>query len=311
MKRADMIALAVLVLVFCFSLAFGGSAGWDPEIVRDLRLPRAFLAIAVGGALSLSGLLLQTSFSNPLCEPFTLGVSSGAALGAILGALVIPESVRGGVAVGALAGALGFSIFLSLLSARRGLSRTGLLLAGVMLSFMGSSLVSVLMALSDPNGIYGAILWLLGDLSRATDASAALCFAGLVLGMAAAWIMGPRLDALLLGDEAARGQGIDVRALRARALLAASILAGVAVSTAGMIGFVGLMVPHYCRNRFGALHRGLVFRVVLWGGIALLFADILARKVASPTELPVGPIAALLGIPLFFLAFVRRNHARD
>lgn len=311
MKRADWLALAALVLVFAFSLALGGSAGWDPEVVRELRLPRALLAIAVGGALSLSGLLLQTSFSNPLCEPFTLGVSSGAALGAILGALVIPESVRGGVAVGALAGALGFSIFLSLLSARRGLGRTGLLLAGVMLSFMGSSLVSVLMALSDPNGIYGAILWLLGDLSRATDASAALCFTGLVLGVGAAWAMGPRLDALLLGDEAARGQGIDVRALRARALLAASILAGVAVSTAGMIGFVGLMVPHYCRNRFGALHRGLIFRVVIWGGTALLFADILARKVASPTELPVGPIAALLGIPLFFFAFVRRGHARD
>jgi iron complex transport system permease protein len=310
-KRGDLLGLILLIAVFAASLAWGGAAEWDPEIIRTLRLPRTLLALGVGGALSLSGLLLQTAFANPLCEPFTLGVSSGAALGAILGSLLMPQSLQGGVALCALGGALGFALSLSLLSTRRTLGRTGLLLAGVMLSFLGSSLVSVVMALSDPNGIYGAIIWLLGDLSRATWASVALVGFGLALGAGATRFMGRDLDALLLGDESARGQGVDVRKLRNRALLIASFLAGVAVSSAGMIGFVGLMVPHYCRARFGALHRGLVGRVILWGAVALVFADILARKVADPLELPVGPIAAFIGIPLFFFAFVRGRHVRD
>ncbi|MEN9724438.1 MAG: hypothetical protein RJB38_2424, partial [Pseudomonadota bacterium] len=274
------------------------------------RGARSLLAVSVGGALALSGALLQVLFSNPLCEPYTLGISSGAAFGAVLLGAWGGHWVFEGMAVGSFLGAALFSVPLLAIAGRRSVRSTSLLLAGVMLGFFGSSLVALVMAVRSNNGITEALVWLLGDLSRATSLSAFSVFAVVVSALVVMRSRSTELDTLLLGEGPARSVGLDVDRLRLLILAVSSLLVGVSVGCSGMIGFVGLMVPHAVRRYWGSLHQRVLPFSFLWGGLAVLLADWVGRGVIAPRELPVGVVTALIGAPLYLFWF-RGGHRRD
>jgi ABC-type Fe3+-siderophore transport system permease subunit len=302
--RSLLLPTALLVIVFAASLAWGSIQWQDiitqPSLLWELRGARALLAIAVGGALAVSGALLQVLFSNPLCEPYTLGISSGAALGAVLAGSFGAHWVIEGVALGSLGGAVLFMLPLAMLASRREVSGQSLLLAGVMLGFFGSSLVALVMALSASSGVAQALVWLLGDLSRASTAGSLLSIALTIL--ATGWVLRrhAELDTLLLGERPARAVGVEVDGLRREVLAISSLLVAVGVATSGMIGFVGLMVPHLVRRQVGSLHLKVLPLCVLWGAVTVLVSDLLGRMLFAPREIPVGVITALVGAPLYF-----------
>lgn len=299
----------ILAWFFAFFLCLhvGSTADANSEIIWQLRFPRVLMATAIGMGLSIAGALLQALFTNPLCEPYTLGVSSGASLGAVLGAWIGLPLVAGGLTGSAFFGALAFGFILYGISLRSVSTHSALLLAGVMLGFLGSSLVALVMAFSDPNGIQGALFWILGDLSRArTDGS--LLSLGLILILSFfAWTQWRSLDALLLGEENALALGVNVPRARRLLLVLSSLLIGICVSGGGMIGFVGLVVPHFCRRMVGSMHRTLLPICGVYGALTLSVADALTRSLAHPYELPVGVMTALLGAPAFLWILLGRR----
>jgi iron complex transport system permease protein len=304
------IGLLFWAAICALSLKMGAASGLDPAVITELRLPRLILATAVGMGLSVAGAVLQAIFTNPLCEPYTLGVSSGSALGAVIGAWIGVPLVVAGLTGSAFLGALGFGFLLYVISIRS--NRDGkftLLLSGVMLGFFGSSLVAVIMALADPSGLQGALFWLLGDLSRARP-QGAWGSLGMISSLVLAILMQWRgLDALLVGEENALALGVDVSRVRRSLLLTSSLLIGVCVSAGGMIGFIGLVIPHLARQMVGSLHRKMIPVCAVFGAVALTASDTLARTLASPYELPVGVVTALLGAPIFLWILLRRRGA--
>ncbi len=280
-------------------------AGW--ELILQLRLPRLLLASAVGAGLAVAGTALQALFANPLCEPYTLGISSGSALGAVIGITLGIQSSAFGLSVPAFLGAMAFSAFLSVIAMRPGVGNLTLLLAGVMLGFLGSSLVALWMATADPNGVQAAIFWLLGDLSRARHEGAAISLGAVLLLTIFLWSRWRSLDALLMGEEGAMSLGISVASVRRQLLFSSSILVGLCVSGAGMIGCVGLVVPHFARRWIGSLHRRLIPIAAIWGAVTLTAADAISRYALRPYELPVGVVTALAGAPLFLWAMLQRR----
>lgn len=304
--RLYLFAVASWMLAMILALKMGSVADADIALIAEVRLPRALLASAVGIALAVAGTTLQALFSNPLCEPYTLGISSGSTLGAVLGLTLGLQVNLSGLAGSAFLGALVFAGALYLISLRPGANGLTLLLSGVMLGFLGSSLVALWMALADPSGVQGAVLWLMGDLSRARLQGALfslLSATGLVFMI---WTRWRELDVLLLGEEAAQSIGVGVTSVRRRMILWTSLLVGLAVSGSGMIGFVGLVVPHFLRRFVGSLHLHLIPLVAIWGATALTLADSLARSILPPLELPVGVVTALMGAPLFIWILARR-----
>jgi ABC-type Fe3+-siderophore transport system permease subunit len=308
-RKTDLAWIGFFVAAVAASLAIGATRDLAWGWIWELRFPRTILALAVGAALSISGAILQAFFKNPLCEPYTLGVSSGATLGAVIGSTLGINSLFFGLSPTALAGAALFSGILLLASRYRRISASTLLLIGVMLGFLGSSFVAVWMAIGDPTGIQSAMSWLLGDLSRAEGPNALLTLA-IVLGVLGALLLDHRsYDALLLGEEEAHAIGVDVRRLRIRAILWTSVLVSVAVSLSGMIGFVGLIVPQLVRGSGSALHRRVLPLSALAGGTVLIAADTLARSIIAPYELPVGVVTAIIGAPFFIAMLLRRRRA--
>ena len=311
MKRAGwrfaIIGVALWILAWALSFRFGAAGSSDMDVLMQLRLPRVLMAAALGAGLAVAGAALQALFMNPLCEPYTLGISSGSAIGAILGSALGLGLEYGGVAGGAFAGALLFAAVLYFLSRREGVGSLGLLLAGVMLGFFGSSLVAVWMALADPDGLQGALFWLLGDLSRARLNGAVLTCVAVALLTLNLWTRWRELDALLMGEDDALALGVEVPKLRRRVILLTSVLVGLCVSSAGMIGFVGLVIPHLVRRFAGSMHFTLIPLSAIWGGAALMAADTLGRAVASPIELPVGVVTAIVGAPAFLLVVLRQG----
>ncbi len=294
-------------LAFTLALGLGSTSGADLDLILGLRLPRTILASAVGAGLAISGAVLQALFSNPLCEPYTIGISAGAAIGTVIGATIGSQFVYSGMAGLAFLGALLFTSILQLITRRTRASTASLLLAGVMLQFLGSSIVALWMVFADPAGIQGALSWLLGDLSRARLLGS-LITAGLVFVLSfLLWMNWRSLDAFLTGEEGALALGVDTARARRRMIFIASILIGACVSGAGMIGFVGLIVPHFVRKQVGSLHFRLLPLCVIWGAAGLTLADTLARVVARPYELPVGVVTALIGAPLFLMIVVKRG----
>ena len=292
----------LLLALGAFAVSFWvGELSWrevDLSTLWSLRGARALLAFGVGSSLAVAGMLLQALFSNPLCEPYTLGVSSGAACGAVIsGALGASASASlfEGAALGPLLGAAVFSLPLVLAKTRG----PALLLMGVLLGFFGSSLVALVMAVSDSRGVGQALVWLLGDLSRATTAGA---ITAVVLSLTLTLLIRRRhseLDILLMGERQARSIGVPVDELSRQVLVVSSILVALGVSFAGMIGFVGLMVPHAVRRWQGAAHWRALPLCWMLGGIVLVVADALGRTVFSPREIPIGVVTALLGVPLY------------
>jgi iron complex transport system permease protein len=287
--------VAATLAIVAAALAIG-SAGLDLEMIRTLRGPRVAAAAGVGALLALSGLAMQSLLRNPLADPYVLGTSGGAAVGALL-ALMAGVAMALGAAVGALvAGAV------LLLLARRALSTADdasprLILAGAMLAALFGAAASLLLAMTPDQRLRGAIFWLVGDLSGADDGGVTLAAAALFMG----WLLWRErsIDRLLMGSVAAHLLGEPVRQLRIELLVGASLAAALAVASAGAIGFVGLVVPHALRLAGVQRTRDLAWLAPLGGAALVVGADLIARSVVAPLELPTGAVMALLGAPVF------------
>lgn len=278
-------------------------------IVLDLRLSRAVLAFLVGAALSLAGAILQGYFRNPMADPFVVGVSSGAALGAVSAlALGIGATAFGfsGQGLMAFAGGLGIVSLVYLLSLRRGDFRVEtLLLTGIAAGALASALTSFLLFMRS-DSFDQAVFWLLGSFQLAEWAQVGAVAPWFGLGLVLAVWLARDMNLLALGDEAARALGCPVGTVRKAFLALASLLAALSVSVSGIIGFVGLVVPHWVRLLIGPEHRRLFVGASLAGGTFLLYCDLLARTVL-PSELPIGVITAAVGAPFFLYLLHRRR----
>ncbi|GGZ52155.1 ABC transporter permease [Streptomyces inusitatus] len=279
-------------------------------IVMDVRLPRVLLGVLVGAGLAVCGTVLQALVRNRLADPFLLGISSGASTGAVVVlTLGIGATTAVAMPIGAFAGALAATVLVYGL-ARRGGSMTGtrLVLAGVTVSYILTALTTlVLVSSARPEHFREALYWSLGGLGSARwDA---LWIPGLVLAAALPLLLALArpLDLLLVGEEGATVLGLDVSRFRAAVFILVSLVTAVLVSASGAVGFIGLMVPHAARLLVGATHRALLPVSALGGALALVVADLAARTVASPQDIPVGVLTALIGGPLFLWLMRSRN----
>jgi iron complex transport system permease protein len=311
-------ALACLVGLLVGSVGVPAGAVFDaltsPEgphadIIRQLRLPRVLLAFAVGGSLAVAGATLQAVVGNPLAEPWLLGLSGGASLGAVVAVVIgMPEgwSVAAFATIGALA-AIAIVYRVAMVAGGR-LDPRVLLLAGVVTGVFATALSSAILVIADPFTFRAATLWLFGGFAGASWSAvghfALTALPGLLL---LAWLA-RALDLIALGDETATTLGADVTRVRRIAIVASAVLTAASVAVAGVIGFVGLVVPHALRWLVGSLHRSLLPCVFLAGGIFTVLADSLARSLLAPVELQVGVVTALIGVPLFAV-LMRRSVA--
>lgn len=314
-RRRVPLVLVSLAAAWLAMLAAGvllGSQGFDATarvILFELRLPRVLLALAVGGALAVAGLTFQTLFRNSLAEPYTLGVASGAALGAVLALLLGGGASFLGfslTAAASFAGALAVT-FVLLGLARRGLETTALLLAGVALALSCSAVILFVQYVADPSRSFRMVRWMMGGLVVVGYREVMWAVPWVVAGTCGLWLLRGELDQMLTGEELAASRGVDVDRLRLIALATASLMVGALVAVTGPIGFVGLIVPHLGRRLVGQNHLVLLPVCLLGGGVFLALADLVARRVMAPAELPVGILTALLGGPFFLWLLVARR----
>ncbi len=314
LKAKDIIlitASAGVVLAVAF-VALGLGEHWihplspansmESVILWEIRWPRILTAFAVGGLLALAGAWFQVLLGNPLAEPYVLGVAGSAAVGAVTGMMLLPDSVVA-TSIGAFIGAwVGIAAVLSFSH----LGPTRLLLAGVVLAALWGAVLMLLMALLPERGLMLAYAWMMGDLSNSSLPVWSLLLVwsvALVCGL----ILSLSLDKLLLGERHAEALGVNVTRLRKVLLLLASAVTAIAVTAAGTIGFVGLVVPHLMRLLFGSLHKAVLIASAFGGGLLLIIADTAARTVMMPAELPVGVLTAVIGVPVFLLLLLRRR----
>lgn len=288
------------------SAIFGGEdSSLEAVIMLRLRLPRVILGLIVGGGLAVAGVIFQGLFRNPLVEPYTLGVSGGAALGISIGFMLGPFLPRFTLPLFGFVGAwLAVSLAYAIARRRRFLHIPYLLLIGVMISFISSSLIMLLLSVADLHRFRAVIYWTMGSLDSADPALLFFAIPVILLGTAAALARAWTLNALELGEEGAISLGVRLRRDQKQLFFLGSLLAGTAVAAAGVIGFVGLVVPHVVRIFLGNDHRLTIPASFLSGGIFLVFCDLIARTVRAPAELPVGVVTGILGGSLFiyFLA---------
>lgn len=316
-------ALAALVAAAIASIAFGavhvpigdvidaltgqGRDGPLKQIILDLRLPRMVEALLVGAALGVAGTLLQGALANPLASPDVMGVTGGASFGAILILIVFPSQIAllpiGALAVGMLAAGLVFVIGATGVG---GGSAARLILAGIAMTAAFQAGTTSLMA-SFPDRVPGAIFWLAGGLTTAGWENIKVTWPYLAVGFFLAAMLARPLDRLALGDDVAASLGSRPRAVRLTAAIAAAMLAACAAAIAGLVTFLGLFIPHVVRMAAGTSSNAYIVPVSALAGAALmLVGDTLARVVAAPIELPVGPLMVLLGVPVF-LYLLRRQ----
>ena len=274
----------------------------NAAIVVSLRLPRALAGFACGGLLALAGALMQVLLRNPLADPYVLGISGGAGVGAMF-AILIGLSTAGLNGL-AFAGALGAMLLVFGLAHGDGAwTQTRLLLTGVIVAAGCGALVALMLSIAPEHKLRGMLFWLMGDLSQ--TGSPWLALAVLAIALLASLPFARELNLLARGHDTAQALGVDVRRLRHTVYAVASLVTAVAVTSAGSIGFVGLVVPHLVRLTIGNDQRLLLPASVLAGGALLTFADMLARTVASPQQLPVGVLTALIGVPVFLFLLAR------
>jgi iron complex transport system permease protein len=269
-------------------------------IIRTIRLPRVLLAFAVGGGLALCGAVLQALVRNPLADPYLLGLSGGAGLGAVLAIALSadqPWAVPAAAFVGAL-GAIGLVYRLAVVAGRR-LDPRILLLAGVVVGAFSGALMAAIITLAPAAQLRNAFLWLLGGFGAASWQALGIYLVYSTLPIGLLFIHARRLDLLALGEESAQYLGADIERVKRVVYFTASLLTAAAVAVCGIIGFVGLVVPHAMRRLVGPLHGQLLPVAFLAGGAFLVLADTLARTVVRPLELPVGVVTAIVGVPLF------------
>jgi iron complex transport system permease protein len=310
------VLLALALIVIACSLFLGphvispfGLSGTEKEVIFAIRLPRVLVAFLMGTALGASGALLQGILRNPLADPYILGISSGASLAAALG-IVGGMAFLGSFTVPVLAfvGAIGTGSVVGMMGWKRGgLWPERLLLAGVGLSFLFSALLMLLMSISTDEGLRRAMLWIFGDLSMSDwpriPYGLVLVAAGLVLAMART----KALNALILGDEFAHSLGFSPQRERVILFIAVGLMTAASVSLGGMIGFIGLLMPHIMRFFIGSDSRTLVPASALGGGALLCAADLISRSALPPMELPAGVVTAIIGAPYFLFLLRRKN----
>lgn len=285
----------------------------DPEdpvwrILRHARVPRTAAAALAGAALALAGALIQAVLNNAMASPNVIGVNAGAGFAALLAVTVLPGSAAA-LPLAAFLGALGTALFIYALAARAGLSRTTLILAGIAVSSIlnaGSSALTLL----DPDAAVGSTAFMLGGFHGVTLAAVQRAGPYLAAGMLLSALLSVELNVLQLGEESAAGLGLYVKRTRFLAILAAALLAGAAVSFAGLLGFAGLLVPHMARRLVGGDNRWLLPAAALLGGAFVLACDLLARVLFAPFELPVGIVMSLLGGPFFLHLLLRHKRSR-
>ena len=289
-------------------ILFGRSESW-PEaysaIILDIRLPRILLAALVGCALAVAGTTMQGVFKNPMADPFIIGISSGASVGAAV-SMLFGIQTNFSLSIFAFLGAL-FAVFLVYHVARIGgrLKVETLLLSGIAVGSFLTAITSFLIYIGGKQ-LHFLIFWLLGALYNTSWSIVIIAFPLILLGTIGILFFSRHLNAMSLGDEAALQLGIDIDIVRKILLIFTALVAGVAVAFSGIIGFVGLIIPHIMRILVGPNHRILLPASVLAGAIFLIWSDTLARTLISPTEIPVGIITALCGAP-FFIYLLRKS----
>ncbi|WP_300669937.1 iron ABC transporter permease [Desulfoluna sp.] len=280
--------------------------GLQIAIIERIRLPRVLMALFCGAVLSLGGLVFQALLGNPLAEPYILGISGGAATGAIIGILAGLARVPG-VSLTAFAGSMA-TLFLVLYLAR-GDSRAGrdaMLLSGVMVNAFCSAVIMFLISISDENKLHDIMFWLMGDLSSADMPQVGMVAILVLPCFAIIFLLSHKMNLMLMGREMARSMGVSIRQTTLILLIATSFMVSAMVCQSGLMGFVGLVVPHILRQIFGSDHRVLVPATIVGGGAFMVICDLLARWVPREGEIPVGVITAIVGAPLFILLLKRR-----
>ncbi len=274
----------------------GGSDDAARNVMTVVRLPRTLAAFGVGSLLALAGVLLQALFRNPLADPYVLGVSGGAAIGALLAMIAGAEAFS--VHSAAVLGALGAVAMVYFLARSGGTAR--LLLTGVVLASASGAVISVLLSVAESSRLRGMIFWLAGDLEWAF--SPAMSALAALVAVVISLLIGRPLNVLAAGELRARSVGLELETWRPLLFFACAVLTAVAVVSAGSVGFVGLITPHAVRLIFRTSdHRIVAPASALLGGTLLAMADLVARTIVSPRQLPVGAIMALIGAPLFIL----------
>ncbi|WP_374681981.1 FecCD family ABC transporter permease [Accumulibacter sp.] len=309
---AGLSQLSIVLALMVGSIAIGpldvlatlldGNGGIAGDVVRSLRLPRALTGFACGGLLALAGALLQVLLRNPLADPYVLGISGGAGIGALL-AIVLGLGVAGVNGL-AFAGALGAMLLVfGLAHGEGGWTHSRLLLTGVIVAAGCGAVVTLMLAMAPDDRLRGMLFWLMGDLSQTGDPQLVLILLATVLLVSLPFAR--ELNLLARGADVAQALGVAVRPLRRGVYLVASLATAAAVTHAGAIGFIGLIVPHLVRLATGNDQRLLLPASVLAGGSLLVIADTLARTILAPQQLPVGVLTALIGVPVFLFLLTR------
>lgn len=278
------------------------------SVMNKIRLPRILLGLAVGGSLSLAGVILQGIYRNPLVEPYTLGISGGGALGVALVIVFGLHHVIGSfmLPMAGFIGALVTIILVYSLSLRGGkIHIQSMLLIGVMISFIVSSAMMLLMAITTAENLHGIVFWMMGSLDEPNITLIHLTLIVSVLGLLLSYLFVQPLNALRLGETKARHLGINTEITIRILFVIASLMTGMCVAVAGVIGFVGLIIPHLMRLVVGSDYRVLLLSSFIGGGAFLIFSDLVARTIISPMELPIGVITGIIGGTVFVVVLSR------
>lgn len=282
------------------------------DVVWLIRLPRLMLAIIVGISLSVCGVIMQAIVKNPLADPYVLGISSGASLGATFAIMMGVGTMFGTNYVGVCAflGALGISVLVMLLANAGGRSNSiKLLLAGMALSSVCSSFSSFIVYFAnDKEGMQTLTYWMMGSLAGAKWERLEVIYPVILIGGLFFWGQSRTLNLMLLGDEVSITLGTDLHRYRQVYLVVAALMIGFVVYSAGMIGFVGLIIPHLVRMLFGTDHKKIIPLAALTGAIFLVWADVLCRVIIPNTELPIGILISMIGAPCFIYLMIKRSY---
>lgn len=308
---AEYIGLGQILHIFFESATGSSDLGTTATILFQLRLPRVFIGFLIGGCLASVGVALQALLRNPLADPYILGVSSGAALGVAIAVLIGVGTTMLAVSILPLCGFLGslaaLLVIYRLAASYDRLPIYSLLLAGVILNAVFSALIMFVTSMMDPNRSFGMMIWLMGSLTAPTYPILLVLSLYLFVGLALLLKQVRVLNVMAFGEESARSLGIDTERTKRYIFLVSALMTGAVVSVSGMIGFIGMVVPHAVRLMFGADHRLLMPAAGLVGGAFLMIADTFARTFVSPSEVPVGIMTALAGGPFFIYLLVWRK----
>jgi iron complex transport system permease protein len=317
-KKTAPIVLLIVAAVAAISVGSSQIEGFwsvllnpgSNEIVWQIRFPRVMAAVIVGAALGIAGLMAQGACNNAIAEPAILGTAAGASFGAVIGIAtgVVQVGSLAALACGAAGALLATSITFRLAALRGALSSFTLIIVGIAVSAIFTSLVGITSAVLNRADARSISFWSLGSLALVTNENLIGIIITTLVGGVIAWFIAPMLDRLSLGDQSAFHLGVNVPRVRFLALISLSLLAGGAVSTVGVIAFIGLAAPHIARFIYGPSHRALIMHSALIGAFIVLVADTLSRTIAQPNELPIGLATAFIGAPILIaLVSVKNN----